>query len=125
MHYNQRRKAGAEVVDSVKGVTCGFGLQVITTFEAAFAFTLGLLTHELIKEWSESWKYSKSTSWILFMCIAFILPHIRHIVANWGGRVDDSEVVKDTAMAPMPIGTIEPKVNSHGFGSSHSSMYHA
>lgn len=93
MHYQTRRSTGSVVTGAVKEASYGFGLQALTTFEQAFSFTLGLLTHELIKEWSDqSWSNQKFFSWLIFMLIAFVLPRFKECYKNYNGDTETSRV---------------------------------
>lgn len=108
MHYQKRSTQAEVVAGALKHVTYDFGLQFLSTFHAAFSFTLGLLTHELVKELAaQQWSNQKFFSWLIFMMIAFIFPKLRELYEGGCGTAS----VEDTA-------TVKPTGNS-----GHSSYY--
>ena len=115
MHYKPKVSTLSSVENVVIGVSYGFGGQMIDTFHAAFTFTLGLLTHELVKEWSHrEWDNSKFFSWLIFMILGFIKPKIK----QWYNNGDNSR--NNLIEQNMPVTT---SVNSSGQGSAHHGFY--
>ena len=113
MHYHIKQSTGAVVTSAAKDVSYSLGLQVLDTFNSAFAFTLGLLTHELVKEWSEQqWSNQKFFSWLIFMFIAFLTPKLREWYIHGLPCVPSEKAERVT-----------PAVNASGYGSSHGGYY--
>ena len=121
MHYTSPKPStGAVVTGAMKDVSYDIGLQALTTFQQAFSFTLGLLTHELIKEWSaQEWSNQKFFSWLIFLLIAFMLPKLKewYIKAHdWCGGTPSDGTNTGTV---NPVGArVYSKANS-----SHSNYY--
>jgi hypothetical protein len=116
MHYKTKKSTIHNLEDTVIDVGVGFGSQVLDTFHGAFTFTLGLLTHELVREWSQKkWENSTFFSWLIFMIIGFVMPRIKHFYH----RIFDS-TKDDIVSQPMAVST---SVSSRGVGSAHQSYY--
>lgn len=121
MHYSsQKQSPGAMVTGAVRDVSYDFGLQALTTFQNAFSFTLGLLTHELIKEWAaQQWSDEKFFSWLLFMVIGFLLPKLREMYEKTHGLCGGSHYDDTSTATVKPVGSrVYSKSNS-----THSSYY--
>lgn len=124
MHYQPRKTAMEEVSGVVAGVSFGFVDQALRTFQTAFTFTLGLLTHELVLEVSSgNWHAGKFVSWLLFMVVAFVFPYLIIMYERCAAKVS---VVGDYGTAPakapenVSLGAeVFTAVNSSGHGSAH------
>lgn len=113
MHFTKKLSTPEKVAGAVHDVTYEFGYQAIHTFQAAFTFTLGLLTHELVSKWSQKeWDDGTFISWLIFMILAFVLPKLKDFYVKCCGE----KKVEGTYAQYDAVAT---SVRANGSGSAH------
>jgi len=114
MHYQRKLTQSELLTDALRHVSYDFGLQTLSTLQGALSFTLGLLTHELVVQWSlEEWSNRKFVSWLVFMIIAFIFPKVRDFYSHGCCKGIDEDETQSSTMQQ-----VRPKGNT-----THSSYY--
>lgn len=107
-HYSERVSTAEIIQHEAKAISHDLLYQILTTFQAAFTFTLGLITHELVQLWSQlEHDNGKLGSWVVFMILAFIMPFIKE------------RFLED----PLSTRKVSTAVNKAGYGSAHNSIY--
>jgi hypothetical protein len=122
-HPHQYISTAQWLHSGVRLVVYDIVVQTLDVFQTAFAFTLGLTTHEIIKSYNSngSTDYNREglfVSWAIFLAIGgFVLPFIKLQFLKFMG-VGSGGVYAPVAQA-VDGNKIGLAVNMRGYGSSH------